>query len=35
MREAVLSLLTEGWTDVEVRPDLAGIPRVIISRKPQ
>jgi release factor glutamine methyltransferase len=35
MREAVLSLLTEGWTEVEVRPDLAGIPRVIISRKPQ
>jgi len=24
-----------GWTEVEVRPDLAGIPRVIISRKLQ
>ncbi|HEV2351666.1 MAG TPA: peptide chain release factor N(5)-glutamine methyltransferase [Terriglobia bacterium] len=24
---------TSGWTDVEVRPDLAGIPRVVIARK--
>lgn len=35
MRDAVLPLLGEGWSEVEVRPDLAGIPRVIISRKPQ
>ncbi|HLY62931.1 MAG TPA: peptide chain release factor N(5)-glutamine methyltransferase [Terriglobia bacterium] len=33
MRDAVLALLTEGWTDVEVRPDLAGIPRVVIAKK--
>lgn len=35
MCDAVLPLLGEGWSEVEVRPDLAGIPRVIISRKPQ
>ena len=35
MRDTVLALLAEGWSDVEVRPDLAGIPRVIISRKPE
>ena len=35
MRDAVRALLGDGWTDVEVRPDLAGIPRVIISRKSQ
>jgi release factor glutamine methyltransferase len=33
MRDAVLALLAEGWTDVQVRPDLAGIPRVVIARK--
>lgn len=33
MRDAVLALLGEGWTNVEVRPDLAGIPRVVIARK--
>jgi release factor glutamine methyltransferase len=33
MRDAVLALLTPGWTDVAVRPDLAGIPRVVIARK--
>ena len=29
----VLSLLNEGWVGAEVRPDLAGIPRVVIARK--
>jgi release factor glutamine methyltransferase len=33
MRARVLALLGEGWTDVEVRSDLAGIPRVISARK--
>ncbi len=33
MRDAVLALLADGWTDVEVRPDLAGIPRVVCARK--
>jgi release factor glutamine methyltransferase len=33
MRDRVLALLGEGWTDVEVRPDLAGIPRVVIARR--
>jgi release factor glutamine methyltransferase len=32
-RDAVLGLLEEGWTAKEVRPDLAGIPRVIAARK--
>jgi release factor glutamine methyltransferase len=32
-RDAVLSLLDEGWQEREVRPDLAGIPRVITARK--
>ncbi len=33
MRDAVLALLGEGWSDVAVRPDYAGIPRVISARK--
>ncbi len=33
MRDAVVTLLSEGWTDVEVRPDLAGIPRVVIAKR--
>ncbi len=33
MRDRVLPLLQEGWMDVEVRPDLAGIPRVVTARK--
>jgi len=33
MRDAVLALLAEGWTEVQVRPDLAGIPRVVIAKK--
>lgn len=35
MRNAVLTLLEPqpAWTNVEVRPDLAGIPRVVIARK--
>lgn len=32
MRDAVLALLGEGWTDVDVRPDLAGIPRVVMAK---
>jgi release factor glutamine methyltransferase len=33
MRDAVAELLGEGWSDVEVRPDLAGIPRVLSAQK--
>ncbi len=33
MREPVLALLDESWTQVEVRPDLAGIPRVVMARQ--
>jgi release factor glutamine methyltransferase len=32
-KDAVLRLLGEGWQEREVRPDLAGIPRVITARK--
>lgn len=32
-REQVLPLLDSGWTEIEVRPDLAGIPRVVSARK--
>ena len=32
-KEAVLRLLEAGWTGTEVRPDLAGIPRVVAARK--
>ena len=32
-KDAVLRLLGGGWKEQEVRPDLAGIPRVIIARK--
>ncbi|MCL5005686.1 MAG: peptide chain release factor N(5)-glutamine methyltransferase [Acidobacteria bacterium] len=32
-KEAVLRLLNEGWTETQVRPDLAGIPRVVTARK--
>ncbi len=33
MCRRVCALLGEGWTETEVRPDLAGIPRVVIARK--
>jgi len=33
MRDRVLALLGEGWADVHVRPDLAGIPRVVAAKK--
>jgi len=33
MRDRVLSLLDEGWEEVLVTPDLAGIPRVVSARK--
>lgn len=34
MRERVLAVMGREWEEVEVRPDLAGIPRVISARKP-
>ncbi|HLW78757.1 MAG TPA: peptide chain release factor N(5)-glutamine methyltransferase [Terriglobia bacterium] len=33
--ERVRALLGTDWTSVEVRPDLAGIPRVVVARKLQ
>ncbi len=33
MREQVLALLGEGWGEIQVTPDLAGIPRVVSARK--
>ncbi len=33
MRERVLPLLEAGWTEIEVQPDLRGIPRVVSARK--
>jgi release factor glutamine methyltransferase len=33
MCDRVSALLGETWTETEVRPDLAGIPRVVIARK--
>jgi release factor glutamine methyltransferase len=33
MHDRVLALLGEGWQNVEVTPDLAGIPRVVSARK--
>jgi len=33
MRDAVAALLGPEWTNVEVRPDLRGIPRVVSARK--
>ena len=33
MREQVLDLLGPGWAEIEVTPDLAGIPRVVSARK--
>ena len=33
MSDRVCALLGDGWTETEVRPDLAGIPRVVIARK--
>lgn len=33
MRDVVLRLLGEEWEEIEVRPDLAGIPRVVYARK--
>lgn len=32
-RDEVVGLLGAEWTGIEVRPDLAGIPRVVIARK--
>jgi release factor glutamine methyltransferase len=33
MRDQVLTLLGRDWTEIEVLPDLAGIPRVVSARK--
>jgi release factor glutamine methyltransferase len=33
MRDQVLPLLGQGWTEIEVMPDLAGIPRVVSAKK--
>lgn len=33
MRDRVLALLGPEWSDIKVRPDLAGIPRVVSARK--
>lgn len=33
MRDAVLRLLDNSWTEIEVHPDLRGIPRVVSARK--
>ena len=33
MRDAVVGLLGSEWTDVEMKPDLRGIPRVVSARK--
>jgi release factor glutamine methyltransferase len=33
MRERVLPLLGEGWDEIQVTPDLAGIPRVVSAKK--
>jgi len=33
MRDQVLALLGPAWTEIEVTPDLAGIPRVVSARK--
>jgi release factor glutamine methyltransferase len=33
MRCQVVALLGESWTEIEVMPDLAGIPRVVSARK--
>jgi release factor glutamine methyltransferase len=33
MGETIPALLGDGWTEIEVRPDLAGIPRVVVARR--
>ena len=33
MRDRVLALLGEEWDEIQVTPDLAGIPRVVSARK--
>ena len=33
MRDRVLALLGDEWVDIQVTPDLAGIPRVVSARK--
>jgi len=35
MREKVLARLGQEWIEIEVIPDLAGIPRVVSARKRQ
>jgi release factor glutamine methyltransferase len=31
--ERVRAMLDESWCDIAIRPDLAGIPRVLVARK--
>jgi hypothetical protein len=33
MRDRVLALLGEEWGEIQVTPDLAGIPRVVSAMK--
>jgi release factor glutamine methyltransferase len=33
MRDSVLGLLGAGWAEIQVRPDLSGIPRVVAARR--
>ena len=33
MRDRVLALLGEEWDEIQVTPDLAGIPRVVSAKK--
>jgi methylase of polypeptide subunit release factors len=33
MRDRVLALFGQDWAEIEVMPDLAGIPRVVSARK--
>lgn len=33
LRDRVLALLGEGWENAETKPDLSGIPRVVVARR--
>jgi len=34
LQDRVVALLRDSWLDIEVRPDLSGLPRVLLARKP-
>jgi len=34
LQDRVITLLRDSWLDIEVRPDLSGLPRVVTARKP-